>query len=133
MFNVFISKIEPKTFKIAMEYPDWIVSMQSELAEFERNKVWRLFPKPKDVSVIGLKWFFKNKTDKEGNVVRNKATLVVKGYSQQEGIDYEETFAPVTRLDSVRIFLAYATHKDFDVYQMDVKFVFLNGELEETV
>jgi len=71
--------------------------------------------------------------DKEGNVIRNKARLVVKGYCQEEGIDYEETFAPVARLESVRIFLAYAAHKNFDVYQMDVKCAFLNGELEETV
>ena len=133
MFHVFISKIEPKTVKIAMEHSDWVVAMQAELSEFERNKVWRLIPKPVDVSIVGLKWIYKNKTDKDGNIIRNKARLVVKGYSQQEGIDYEETFAPVARLEAVRIFLAYAAHKDFDVYQMDVKCAFLNGELEETV
>ena len=81
MFNVFISKIEPKTVKVAMEHSDWVVAMQSELAEFERNKIWRLIPKPEDVSIVGLKWIFKNKTDKDGNTVRNKARLVVKGYS----------------------------------------------------
>ena len=78
-----------------MEDPYWIVSMQSEQAKFKRNKVCRFVPKPHDVSVIRLKWIFKNKTDKEGNIVRNKARLVVKGYSQQEGKDYEETFAHV--------------------------------------
>ena len=77
-----------------------------------------------------MKWIFNNKTHKEGNIVRNKARLVVKGYSQKEGIDYEETFAPVARLEAVRIFLAYAAHMDFDVYQMDVKCAFLNSELE---
>ncbi|CAH1445186.1 unnamed protein product [Lactuca virosa] len=133
MFNVFILKIEPKLVKNVMYDPDWIVSMQSEFDEFERNKFWRLVLKPKDVSVIGLKWIFKNKTDIEGNIDRNKARLVVKVYSQQEGIDYEETFGPVTRLEAIRIFLAYATHKDFNVYQMDVKCAFLNGVLEETV
>lgn len=98
MFNIFISKFEPKYVKTALEEPDWILSMQSKLAEFERNMVWRLVPKPEDVSAISLKWIFKNKINKEGNVVRNKARLVVKGYSKQEGIDYDETFAPVTRL-----------------------------------
>ena len=75
--------------------------MQDELNEFERNKVWRLIPTPKDASVVGLKWVFRNKMDKEGNVIRNKARLVVKGYRQEEGIDYEDTFAPVARLESV--------------------------------
>ena len=107
--------------------------MQVELAEFERNRVWRLIPTPEDVSVVGLKWVFKNKYDKEGNIVRNKARLVVKGYCQQEGIDYGETFAPVARLESIRIFLAFAAHRNFPVYQMEVKCACLNGELEETV
>ncbi|KAL4578457.1 hypothetical protein LXL04_014580 [Taraxacum kok-saghyz] len=133
MYSSFLSKIEPKNVKIAMDDSDWVEAMQAELAEFERNKVWRLIPTPPDVSVVGLKWVFRNKLDKEGNVVRNKARLVVKGYCQQEGIDYEETFAPVARLEAVRIFLAYAAHKIFDVFQMDVKCAFLNGELEETV
>ena len=95
--------------------------------------LFRSVPTPKDASVLGMKWVFRNKLDKEGNVVRNKARLVVKGYCQEEGIDYEETFAPVARLESVRIFLAYAAHKNIDVYQMDVKCAFLNGIIEETV
>ncbi|KAI3493174.1 hypothetical protein L1887_42164 [Cichorium endivia] len=133
MFNVFISKVEPKNVKDAFDHPDWIEAMQMELEEFERNKLWRLIPKPANASIVGLKWVYRNKLDTEGNVVRNKARLVVKGYCQQEGIDYEETFAPVARLESVRIFLAYAAHKNFDVFQMDVKCAFLNGDLEETV
>ncbi|TLX70168.1 DDE-type integrase/transposase/recombinase [Labilibacter sediminis] len=133
MFHVFISKIEPTNVKMALQHSDWIEAMQAELAEFERNKVWHLVPIPTDQSVLGLKWVFKNKMDKEGNVVRNKARLVVKGYCQQEGIDYGETFAPVARLESVRVFLAFAAHKNFPVYQMDVKCAFLNGEIEETV
>ena len=133
MYSSFLSKIEPKNVKIVMDHSDWVEAMQAELSEFERNKVWRLIPSPPDVSVVGIKWVFRNKLDKEGNVVRNKARLVVKSYCQQEGIDYEETFAPVARLEAVHIFLAYATHKNFDVFQMDVKCAFLNGELEETV
>ena len=133
MFNSFVSKVEPKTVNIALDHSDWVQAMQDELNEFERNKVWRLIPTPPDASVVGLKWVFRNKMDKEGNVITNKARLVVKGYCQEEGIDYEETFAPVARLESVRIFLAYAAHKNFEVFQMDIKCALLNGELEETV
>ncbi|MGI4673503.1 reverse transcriptase domain-containing protein, partial [Klebsiella pneumoniae] len=86
-----------------------------------------------DRSVVGTKWVFRNKTDSDGVITRNKARLVAKGYSQQEGIDYDETFAPVARLEAIRIFLAYAAHMKFKVFQMDVKSAFLNGELEEEV
>jgi len=133
MFNSCISKIEPKNVKIALDHSDWVQAIRDKLNEFVRNKVWRLVLAPRDASVLGLKCVFRNKMDKEGNVIRNKARLVVKGYFQEEGIDYEETFSPVARLESVRIFLAYAAHKNFDVYQMDAKWAFLNGELEETV
>ena len=112
---------------------NWITTMQEELNEFERNKVWILVPRPDNKSIVGTKWMFRNKTDSEGIITRNKARLVAKGYSQQEGIDYEETFAPVARLEAIRIFLAYAAHKKFKVFQMDVKCGFLNGELEEKV
>ena len=107
--------------------------MKEEMFEFDRNKVWRLVERPKNHPVIGVKWVYRNKMDEDGNVIRNKARLVMKGYCQQEGIDYEETFAPVARLESVRIFSAYAAHKNIEVYQMDVKCAFLNGELEEPV
>ena len=82
---------------------------------------------------MGTKWIFKNKKDENGLVIRNKSRLVAKGFNQQEGIDYDETFAPVARLEAIRIFLAYAAQKNFTVYQMDVKTAFLNGELKETV
>ncbi|KAI3510081.1 hypothetical protein L1887_25608 [Cichorium endivia] len=133
MFNSFISKAEPKTVNIALDHADWVQGMQDELNEFERNKVWRLVPTPENASVLGMKWVFRNKLGKEGNVIRNKVRLVVKGYCQEEGIDYEETFASVARLVTIRIFLAYAAHKGFDIYQMDVKCAFLKGELEEIV
>ncbi|MGI4673437.1 reverse transcriptase domain-containing protein, partial [Klebsiella pneumoniae] len=86
-----------------------------------------------DRSVIGTKWVYRNKLDGDGIVTRNKARLVAKGYSQEEGIDYDETYAPVARLEAIRIFLAFAAHSNFKVYQMDVKSAFLNGELEEEV
>ena len=85
-----------------------------------------MVPKPKDRTSIGTKWIFKNKKDENGIIIRNKARLVAKGYRQEEGIDYDETFAPVARIEEIRIFLAYAAHKDFKVYQMDVKSAFLN-------
>ncbi|KAI3664951.1 hypothetical protein L6452_43565 [Arctium lappa] len=108
-------------------------SMQEELNQFDALKVWRLVPRPKGKSIIGTKWIFKNKKDKDGIVVRNKARLVAKGYRQEEGIDYDETFALIARLEAIRIFLAFATYRNFTVYQMDVKTSFLNGKLKEEV
>ncbi|CAH9071025.1 unnamed protein product [Cuscuta europaea] len=107
--------------------------MQEELNQFERNNVWELVSKPYHQHVIGTKWVFRNKMDEEGTIFKNKARLVAKGYCQEEGIDFDETFAPVARLEAIRIFLAYAAHKQFTVYQMDVKSAFLNGLLEEEV
>ncbi|KAL8133822.1 hypothetical protein AgCh_009038 [Apium graveolens] len=107
--------------------------MQEELNQFERNKVWKPVPKPKGKNPIDTKWVFRNKMDKNGIVVRNKARLVAKGYCQQEGIDFDETFASVARVEAIRIFLAYASHANFKDYQMDVKSSFLNGDLEEEV
>ncbi|KAI3685662.1 hypothetical protein L6452_34917 [Arctium lappa] len=133
MFSSFLSSLEPKKASKALRDPFWISGMQDELLQFERNKVWRLIPQAKGKSVIGTKWVFRNKKDESGVVVRNKARFVAKGYCQQEGIDYDETFAPVARIKAIRIFLAYAAHKNFTVYQMDVKSAFLNGVLHEEV
>nr|GEY81069.1 hypothetical protein [Tanacetum cinerariifolium] len=108
-------------------------SDEAKLDQFTRLKVWRLVPQPKGKSVIKTKWIFKNKKDESSLVIRNKARLVAVGYSQQEGIDYDETFAPVARIEAIRLFLAYAAHKDFTVFQMDVKTTFLNGILKEEV
>ncbi|KAJ3702073.1 hypothetical protein LUZ61_005778 [Rhynchospora tenuis] len=129
----FVSQLEPKTFKEANVDPNWIVAMQEELNQFERNQVWELVPLPSGKQVIGTKWVFRNKLDEYGNVVRNKARLVAQGYKQQEGIDFEETFAPVARLESIRMLLAYAANKGFTLFQMDVKSAFLNGWIEEEV
>ena len=107
--------------------------MQEELNQFERNQVWTLVPPEEDQSIIGTKWVFKNKLDEASNVVRNKARLVAQGYNQMEGIDFEETFAPVARLESIRILIAFACSKNFKLYQMDVKSAFLNGYLKENV
>ena len=119
----------------ALEDQDWLLAMHDELNNFERNKVWTLVERPKDknVNIIGAKWIFKNKQDANGIVVRNKARLVAQGYTQKEGIDYGETFAPVARLESIRMLLAYASHHNFKLQQMDVKSASLNGPLNELV
>ncbi|KAJ9553113.1 hypothetical protein OSB04_017158 [Centaurea solstitialis] len=108
-----------------------ILAMQEELAEFERNRVWRLVERPWRKSIIDLRWIFRYKKDENDLIIRNKARLVAKGYRRQEGIDYDETFALVVRNEAIRIFLAYAAHKNMKVFQMDVKCAFLNGELQE--
>jgi hypothetical protein len=106
--------------------------MQEELNNFTRNEVWHLVPRPNQ-NVVGTKWVFRNKQDEHGVVTRNKARLVAKGYSQVEGLDFGETYAPVARLESIRILLAYATYHGFKLYQMDVKSAFLNGPIMEEV
>jgi hypothetical protein len=106
--------------------------MQEELNNFTRNEVWHLVPRPNQ-NVVGTKWVFRNKQDEHGVVTRNKARLVAKGYSQVEGLDFSETYAPVARLELIRILLAYATYHGFELYQMDVKSAFLNGPIKEEV
>ncbi|KAJ9562631.1 hypothetical protein OSB04_007791 [Centaurea solstitialis] len=132
-FSVFLSNIEPTRVSDALQDSDWVTAMQDELNQFEALKVWRLVKLPESKSVIDTKWIFKNKKDANNIIVRNKARLVAKGYRQQEGIDYDETFAPVARLEAIRMFLAYAAYKDFTVFQMDVKTAFLYGHLKEEV
>ncbi|GJX87311.1 retrovirus-related pol polyprotein from transposon TNT 1-94 [Tanacetum coccineum] len=133
MFALTVSIVEPKNIKEAMADSAWIEAMQDELHQFDRLKVWELVDKPFGKMVIKLKWLWKNKKDEDQTVIRNKARLVAKGYAQEEGIDFEESFAPVARLEAVRIFVAYAAHKFFPIYQMDVKTAFLNGPLKEEV
>nr|GFB86879.1 hypothetical protein [Tanacetum cinerariifolium] len=133
LFSCLLSFIEPANVAEALRDGDWVSAMQEELDQFARLKVWRLVPQPKDKSVIKTKWIFKNKKDESSFVIRNKARLVAVGYSQQEGIDYDEMFASVARIEAIRLFLAYAAHKDFTVFQRDVKTTFLNGILKEEV
>nr|GEZ33242.1 hypothetical protein [Tanacetum cinerariifolium] len=133
LFSCLLSSIEPANVVEALRDADWVSAMQEELDQFTRLKVWRLVPRPEGKFVIKPKWIFKNKKDESSLVIRNKARLIAVGYSQQEGIDYDETFALVTRIEAIRLFLAYAAHKDFVVYQMDVKTTFLNGILKEEV
>jgi hypothetical protein len=126
----FVSSIKPFRVEEALQDPDWVLAMQEELSNFKRNEVWSLVPRPKQ-NVVGTKWVFHNKQDEHGVVTRNKARLVAKGYAQVAGLDFEETFAPVARLESIRILLAYAAHHSFRLFQMDVKSTFLNGPIKE--
>nr|GEY77850.1 retrovirus-related Pol polyprotein from transposon TNT 1-94 [Tanacetum cinerariifolium] len=124
---------EPQNVKEAMTDHAWIDSMQEELFQFKRLDVWVLVSAPDNISPLTLKWLFKNKHDEEQTVIQNKSRLVVRGYRQEEGIDFEESFAPVARMEAIRIFLAYAAHKSFSVFQMDVKTAFLHGSLKKDV
>nr|GEX02547.1 retrovirus-related Pol polyprotein from transposon TNT 1-94 [Tanacetum cinerariifolium] len=132
-YNAFLTLVEPNTYKDAFTQSCWIEAMQEELNEFERLEVWELIPRLDKVMVITLKWIYKVKLDKLGGILKNKACLVARGYRQEKGIDFEESFAPVARLEAIRIFIAYAAQKNMVVYQIDVKTVFLNGNLREEV
>nr|GEW68318.1 putative ribonuclease H-like domain-containing protein [Tanacetum cinerariifolium] len=133
MFVLTVSQTKPKNIKEAMTDFAWIESMQKELHQFDRLDVWELVDRPLCTNVINLKWLWKNKRNKENTVIQNKSRLVAKGYVQKEGVDFEESFAPVARLEAVRLFIAYAAHKSFTVYQMDIKTTFLYGPLKEEV
>jgi hypothetical protein len=115
----FVSSIEPYRVEDTLRDSNWVLAMQEELNNFTRNEVWHLVPRPNQ-NVVGTKWVFRNKQDEYGVVTRNKARLVAKGYSQVEGLDFGETYAPVARLESIRILLAYATYHGFKLYQMDL-------------
>ncbi|KAJ9553348.1 hypothetical protein OSB04_017393 [Centaurea solstitialis] len=112
---------------------DSVVVAEAYENNWQRNLVWTLVHKTSRKTIIGLKWVFRNKLDEHGIVIRNKARLVAQGYRQEEGVDYDETFALVARLEAIRLFLAYTAHMNFQVYQMDVKSAFLNGKLAEEV
>nr|GEW68115.1 hypothetical protein [Tanacetum cinerariifolium] len=127
MYALTLSIMEPKNVKEAITNPAWIESMQEELLQFKRLNVWVLVPAPDNIKPLTLKWLFKNKHDEENMVIQNKSRLVVRGYRQEEGIDFKESFAPVARMEAIRIFLAFAAHKSFTVFQMDVKTAFLHA------
>ncbi|GJV15873.1 retrovirus-related pol polyprotein from transposon TNT 1-94, partial [Tanacetum coccineum] len=132
-YDAFLTSVEPKNYKDALTQACWIEAMQEELHEFDRLEVWELVPRPDKVMIITLKWIYKVKLDEMGGILKNKALLVARGYRQEGGIDFEESFAHVARLDAIRIFLAYAVHMNMIVYQMDVKTTFLNDILRKEV
>ncbi|GJV01254.1 retrovirus-related pol polyprotein from transposon TNT 1-94 [Tanacetum coccineum] len=133
MYALTVSTFEPKNIKEAMSDHSWIESMQDELHQFKRLDVWELVPRPDGKNIIAVKWLWKNKNDAENIVIRNKSRLVAKGYKHEEGIDFEESFAPVARLEATRMFVAFAAHKNITIFHMDVKTAFLNGPLKEEV
>nr|GEW90699.1 retrovirus-related Pol polyprotein from transposon TNT 1-94 [Tanacetum cinerariifolium] len=125
--------LKPKNFKSAITENCWFQAMQDEIYEFDRLQVWELVPQPDYVMIIALKWIYKVKLDVYGDVLKNKERLVAKGYRQDEGINFEESFALVARIEAIRIFIANVASKNMTIYQMDVKTTFFNGELKEEV
>ncbi|GJW17469.1 retrovirus-related pol polyprotein from transposon TNT 1-94 [Tanacetum coccineum] len=124
---------EPKNMNEALTDESWIIAVQEELNQFVANDVWELVPQPKNMTIIGTKWVFRIKLDENSVVSPNKPRLVAQDYNQQEGIDYDETYVPVARLEFIRLLLAYACALDFKLFQMDVKSAFLNGFINEEV
>ncbi|GJZ09913.1 putative ribonuclease H-like domain-containing protein [Tanacetum coccineum] len=135
LFACFLSQNEPKKTSEALEDESWVGAMQEELQQFKIQKVWILVDLPYGKKAIRTKWVYRNKKDERGVVVRNKARLVAQGHRQEEGIDYDEVFAPVARIEAIRIFLAFASYMGFIVFQMDVKRIvaFLYGKIDEEV
>ena len=131
-----IENDEPTTYEESLnssESDQWLNAMKSEMDSMYTNQGWTLVDPPEGIKPIGFKWIFKKKTDMEGNVITYKARLMAKGYRKRQGVDYDETFSPVAMLKSIRILLAIAAHYDYEIWKMDVKITFLNGNLTEEV
>jgi hypothetical protein len=127
---------DPTSFEEAMRSAHsskWLEAMEDEMKSMKTNGVWNLETIPKRAKTVGCKWVYKTKHDSKGNIERFKARLVAKGFMQREGINYNETFSPVSCKDCFRIIMALVAHYDLELYQMDVKTAFLNGDLEENV
>lgn len=125
--------LEPQTFEEAVGNPEWVKAMAEEIEALERNQTWDLVPKPLNTKPISCKWVYKLKQRTDGTVERFKARLVARGFSQQYGLDYDETFSPVAKLTTVRVLLALAASKDWNLWEMDVKNAFLHGELDREI
>lgn len=124
---------EPSCFREAAESQDWIDAMDKEMQSIEKNKTWEPVKPPARKKPIGLNWVFKLKRNSKGEVIKHKARLVVKGYVQKHGVDFEEVFAPVAKLDTMRLLLGFAANHSWKIHHLDVKSAFLHGELEEEV
>nr|GEZ67120.1 hypothetical protein [Tanacetum cinerariifolium] len=133
LFACFLSQHEPTKITQALNDESWVEAMQKELLQFKIQKVWNLVDLPYGKKAIGTKWVYRNKKDKRGIIVRNKARLVAQGHKQEEGIDYDEVFALVARVEAIGLFFAFASYMNFSVYQMDVKSTFLYDTIEEEV
>ncbi|CAL8169320.1 unnamed protein product [Prunus armeniaca] len=128
-----LSALEPQKFEEAVKEKIWHDAMEEEIRVIKKNSTWELVDRPKSKDIIGLKWIYKTKYNEDGSIQKHKARLVAKGYSQQPRVDFNETFAPVVRMETIRIVLALAAQLKTQVFQLDVKSAFLNGELEEEV
>ena len=129
---VLLSTIEPKNINEAYEDLHWNKAMQEDIEQIERSGTWELVSRPKDENFIGTKWIYINKMKEEGEIVRNNSILVCKGYAQVEGVDFNETFSPVSQMEAIRMFFSYSCFKNFKVYyQMHVKSTFLKRDLHE--
>ncbi|KAI3501210.1 hypothetical protein L1887_29073 [Cichorium endivia] len=124
---------DPVTYDEACKEKKWVEAMKAEISSIEKNHTWELVDPPAGIRPIGVKWVYKTKINELGNVDKYKARLVVKGYAQREGVDYNEVFAPVARWDTIRTLISVAAQRNWLVYQLDVKSAFLNGELKEVV
>ncbi|KAE8733549.1 hypothetical protein F3Y22_tig00001120pilonHSYRG00173 [Hibiscus syriacus] len=124
---------EPETFEEASKSSEWMTAMKEEIDALQQNQTWDIVPKIKDVKPISCKWVYKIKRRPDGSIERYKARLVARGFSQQYGLDYDETFSPVAKLTTVRVLLALAANKDWNLWQMDVKNAFLHGELDREI
>lgn len=124
---------EPSNYAQASKKKEWKRAMEQELEAIEKNETWQLTELPPGKKVIGLKWVFKLKKDTKGQIIKYKARVVAKGYVQRQGVDFEEIFAPVTRLETIRLLLALSAKNGWMVYHLDVKSAFLNGDLKEEV
>ncbi|GJV96180.1 putative ribonuclease H-like domain-containing protein [Tanacetum coccineum] len=133
LYTCFLSQIEPTSIAKPLFDSSWVEAMQKKLLQFKLQHVWKLMDLPNEKRAIGTKWVFRNKKVEKGIVIRNKARLVAQGHRQEEGIDYEEVFAPMARIKAIRLFLAYASFMGFLIYQMDVKSAFLYGTIKEEV
>ena len=128
-----MSQLPIKKSMNSSESDKWLITMKLEMDSIYINQVWTLVDPPEGIKPIGCKWVFKKKTDMDGNVITYKDRLVAKGYHEKQGIDYDETFSPVAMLKSIRILLAITAHYDYEIWKMDVKTAFLNGNLTKEV
>ncbi|KAA0057473.1 retrovirus-related Pol polyprotein from transposon TNT 1-94 [Cucumis melo var. makuwa] len=124
---------DPVTFEEAFKKPKWQEAMNDEIVAIERNNTWELIELPKGQKTIDVKWVYKTKLNEKGNVDKYKAHLVAKGYKQEFGVDYKEVFASVAQHDTIRLVIALATQNSWPIFQLDVKSVFLHGDLQEKV
>ncbi|XP_023874512.1 uncharacterized mitochondrial protein AtMg00820-like [Quercus suber] len=132
-YSCFLLQVESIKVKDSLQDESWVKFVHDELLQFQRNDVRILVPRPEGEYIIGIKWIFCNKIGEKGKVICNKAHLVAQGYSQVEGLDFDESFSPIVCMESIRVLLALACQLKFKLYQMDVKIAFLNMFLKEDV